>query len=121
MVVIIIKLRKNLDLNKPGLVETIGEIIGKKRPIISIPPAIGYIVSVIIGKFVDDIVITREEIDGLMRGLLYVDSPPTGKTKLTDWMKEHIESLGRRYSRELARRKDRQSEYKYSISTLKLR
>jgi len=94
------------------LVETIGDIIGKKRPIISVPPSIGYIAGVLIGKLVDDVMITREEIDGLMADLLYVDSPPAGKTKLTDWVRKHAESLGRRYTSELARRKDLESEYK---------
>ncbi len=95
-----------------GLVEAIGDIIEKNRPIISVPPAIGYIAGTLIGKFVDDVLITRQEIDGLMADLLYVDSPPVGKTKLTDWMRENAVSLGRRYTSELARRKDRQSEYK---------
>ena len=95
-----------------GLVETIGDIIGKKRPVISIPPAVGYIACILIGKLVNDVIITREEIDGLMGDLLYVDSPPAGKIKLTDWVGEHADSLGRRYTSELARRKDRQSEYK---------
>jgi len=95
-----------------GLVKAIGDIVEKNRPIISVPPAIGYIAGTLIGKFVDDVLITREEIDGLMADLLYVDSPPVGKTKLTDWMRENAVSLGRRYTSELARRKDRQSEYK---------
>jgi len=30
--------------------------------------------------------ITRPEIEGLMANLLYVTSPPAGKTKLTDWV-----------------------------------
>lgn len=94
-----------------GLVEIIGEIIGKKRPIISVPPAIGYIAGILIGKLVDDVMVTREEIDGLMAELLYVNSTPAGKTKLTDWVREHADSLGRRYTSELTRRKDRESEY----------
>lgn len=95
-----------------GLVETIGDIIGQKRPIMSVPPTIGYLTGKLIGKLVDDVMITREEIDGLMADLLYVDSPPAGKTKLTDWVKEHADTLGRRYASELTRRKDRQSAYK---------
>ena len=95
-----------------GLIKTIGDIIGKKRPIISVPPAVGYIAGILIGKLVGDVMITRDEITGLMNGLLYVDSPPVGKTKLTEWIKEHRDSLGRRYTSELARRNDRQSEYK---------
>jgi uncharacterized protein YbjT (DUF2867 family) len=87
------------------LVKTIGQAIGKPRPVISIPPALGYFVGTLIGKMVGDVIITREEIEGLMAGLLYVDSPPAGHTRLTDWLKENAATLGVRYTSELARRK----------------
>ncbi|MBT5528035.1 MAG: NAD(P)H-binding protein [Cytophagia bacterium] len=95
-----------------GLVDTIGKIIDKRRLIVPVPPLFGYIVGRIIGQIVNDQFITRDEIDGLMADLLYVDSPPTGKTKLTDWTRDHADTLGRHYSSELARRKDRSIEYK---------
>ena len=94
------------------LVETIGDIIGKQKPIVSFSPTMGYIAGLLIGKIVGDVMITRDEISGLMNNLLYVDSPPVGKTKLTEWVKEHRDSLGRKYTSELARRKDLESEYK---------
>jgi NADH dehydrogenase len=87
------------------LVEEIGRIIGKKRPIISVPPTLGYIAGSIISKFVNDVLITREEIEGLMADLLYVDAPPVGKTRLTDWARKHADSLGKHYASELARRR----------------
>jgi len=93
------------------LIRTIAGIIGKKRLIIPVPPLVGYITGKLIGKLVGDVTITREEIDGLMGDLLYVDAPPAGKTKLTDWAKEHAETLGKKYTSEMARRKDRTSEY----------
>lgn len=95
-----------------NLVKTISEIIGKRRPIISIPPGLGYLTSLVIGKFVNDIMLTKEEIKGLMANLLYVESPPVGSTKLTDWAKKHSATLGLNYTSELARRMDRKSEYK---------
>ncbi len=90
-----------------GLVQEIGKIIGKKKPIISIPPTIGYILGSIIGKIIGDVLITRDEIEGLMADLLYVDAPPVGKTKFADWAKEHAESLGKHYTSELARRRNK--------------
>ena len=65
----------------------------------------------IIGKMVKDVLITRDEIDGLMQDQLYVESEPVGKTKLTDWVHRHRETLGRQYASELARRLDRKSAY----------
>jgi uncharacterized protein YbjT (DUF2867 family) len=86
------------------LAQTIGEIIGKQRPVIGVPPLFGYFVGRIVGWLVNDVTITRPEIEGLMADLLYVDSPPTGKTRLTDWAREHADTLGKHYANELARR-----------------
>ena len=94
-----------------GLVEQIGEILRRPRPIVSVSPFFGYLLSRLLGFVVRDVVLTRDEIRGLMAGLLYVDSPPTGTTKLTDWVREHAKSLGTRYASELARRKDRTRQY----------
>lgn len=111
--------RENVIINAIGpetftykkLIQEIGRIIDKRRPVISVPPGLGYIVGTVLGKLVNDVLITREEIEGLMADLLYVDSPPAGKTKLTDWIKKHADSLGKQYASELARRRDRRSEY----------
>ena len=55
--------------------------------------------------------ITREEIKGLTADLLYVDAPPAGATKLTEWARAHADELGKRYASELARRRDRKTSY----------
>lgn len=94
------------------LVECIAGIIGKKRLIVPVPPAIGFLAGWVVGKLVGDVMITRDEIAGLMGNLLYVDAPPAGTTRLTDWARERSSSLGLHYASELARRKDRQSEYR---------
>ena len=93
------------------LVRAIGEIIGVRRPIVPVPPALGYAAGWIIGKLVGDVLITWPEVKGLMADLLCTDSPPAGKTKLTDWTREHKDTLGVRYASELARRKDRRKAY----------
>jgi len=96
------------------LVSTIGEIIGRRRRIISVPPALGYLAASLIGKMVGDVFLTQEEISGLMQDLLCTDSMPAGKTKLTDWAREHSDTLGVRYASELARRRDRTKTYENS-------
>jgi NADH dehydrogenase len=94
-----------------GLVETIGRIIDKPRPVIPIPDWLGYAVGWAVGKLVGDVVITRPEIEGLKAGLLYTESPPAGSTRLTDWTRQNADTLGRNYANELARREDRRSSY----------
>jgi len=93
------------------LVKQIGAIIGKPRPIFSMPPSLGYAVGYVLGAIVGDVMITRDEIEGLMEDLLYTTSPPAGETKLTEWAQHHADSLGKKYASELARRKDRTSAY----------
>ncbi len=94
------------------LVATIGQIIGCERPIMAVPPALGYWACRLLGSLVHDVIITREEVRGLMEGRLCVDAPPLGRTKLTDWIADHKDSLGRHYTSEMARRVDRSSKYR---------
>jgi uncharacterized protein YbjT (DUF2867 family) len=93
------------------LVKEIGVIIGKQKPIVSVPDSLGYFVGWALGKMVGDVIITREEIEGLKANLLYTNSPPAGETKLTDWARKNASTLGRRYASELSRRKDRFKAY----------
>jgi NADH dehydrogenase len=86
------------------LVATLGRLIGRERRLVSIPPAVGLLAGRVIGALVRDVLITREEIEGLMADLLHVDDVPAGTTKLTDWAREHADELGRRYASELGRR-----------------
>lgn len=46
-----------------------------------------------------------------MQERFYVNSPPLGVTRLTEWLSRHGDSLGRRYASELIRRTDRLSAY----------
>jgi NADH dehydrogenase len=86
------------------LVQTIGGIIGHPRPVVSLPPSVGYWVGRVFGAVKGDVVITRDELRGLMEERLYVDAPPAGSTPLTDWARHHSDTLGARYANELARR-----------------
>ncbi len=113
------KSREDVTLNAIGpetftyraLVEAIGAIIGVRRPIVGVPPAVGYWAGWLVGRVMGDVTITRDEIEGLMANLLYVETPPTGVTRLTEWAAAHADSLGRHYANELARRVDRVEAY----------
>ena len=93
------------------LVQAVGNAIGRPRPLVNVPPGVGYLFSKVLGWFMRDRFITRDEIRGLMSDLLYVNTPPTGKTPLTEWMKQNAATLGRRYASELDRRRDRKKPY----------
>jgi NADH dehydrogenase len=93
------------------LVKCIGAIIGKPRPTIPVSPSAGYWISRLVGWFVGDTFVTRDEIAGLMQGLLYVSAPPAGTTKLSEWARASASVLGVKYASELARRRDRKTAY----------
>jgi NADH dehydrogenase len=94
-----------------GLVEEIARAIGPRRPIVPVPASFGLLFSWFVGKILNDVMLTRDEIKALMAGLLCTDAPPAGETKLTDWLRENSVNLGARYSSELARRRNRKKAY----------
>jgi NADH dehydrogenase len=94
-----------------GLVRAIGRAIGKSRPVVSVPPWLGHAAGLLVGALVRDVTITREEIGGLMAGLLATGSPPAGSIRLSEWARDRRDALGARYASELARRRDRKRAY----------
>lgn len=96
-----------------GLVEAIGTAIGRPRHIVDLTPAVGLAVGSIAGKLLGDVTITRDEVAGLMAGLLCTESAPAGTTSLTEWVRAHSDSVGSHYSSELARRKNRRLAYEH--------
>ena len=79
--------------------------MGLRRPILPVPAALGCLAARILGHLVGDVMLTREEIEGLSQGRLAVPGPTVGKRRLSQWLREHAATLGRAYASELARRK----------------
>lgn len=87
------------------LASAIAGIIGVRRPLVSVPPVVGYWGATVTGWLMRDVVMTRDELRGLMGNLLCADTPPTGRIALTDWARAQADTLGRHYASELARRR----------------
>ena len=85
------------------LVRLIAEKIHSRAWIIHLSPKIALFLSQFISKFVNDVILTREEIDGLMSNLLISDGPPTSRMRLSDWLTENAATVGAKYASELAR------------------
>lgn len=93
------------------LIELISKNLGFYRPLISIHPHVGYVFSKLVGMLLRDVIITKDEIKGLMGNLLYTDSLPSGKTKLSGWINKNAETLGKSYNNELKRRNNKTRSY----------
>ncbi len=94
------------------LVQCIGEAIGKKRPFLPLPPSIGHGAMWCAGWFVRDVILTKDEVEGLVKNMLYVENAePVGQRRLTDWAREHSDTMGGHYASELARRDIRDKAY----------
>lgn len=93
------------------LLEVIKKGLGLRRLIFNVPPQLGYWMCRALGFLTRDVIITREEIRGLMENRLYVSDRPLGTTRLTDWIQSNRSSLGLRYANELQRRFDRLKAY----------
>jgi NADH dehydrogenase len=93
------------------LIQDLCRALEVRRPIVSVPPWLGYAAGWVLGRFLGDILITRDEIEGLMKDLLATGSSPVGQVKLSAWARQHAQTLGRRYATELGRRRDRRVAY----------
>jgi NADH dehydrogenase len=83
------------------MVKLIGEKIGAQRPLISLPPRLALFAAQFLSLFVNDVLLTPQEVDGLMAGLLVSKEPPRCKTRLADWLEENKDKVGAIYASEL--------------------
>lgn len=93
------------------LVHMLAGAIGVRRLILPCPPTIACWIGRAVGAWMNDVFVTRDEIDSLMADGLYVNSPPAGTTRLSEWARANAATLGIRYANELARRRDRETAY----------
>ena len=85
------------------MVRLIGKTLGLNRSLIHVPPNLALAAAQFLSLFVGDVLLTPEEVDGLMAGLLVSNEPPRCKTRLVDWLGKNKESVGNRYASELKR------------------
>lgn len=84
-------------------VRRIAEAIGRPARIVHMPPSCACWASALLGIRLKDVVLTREEVRGLMSGLLVSTEPAKCLTKLSDWLSENAHWLGKDYANEVGR------------------
>ncbi|MBI3911261.1 MAG: NAD(P)H-binding protein [Armatimonadetes bacterium] len=85
------------------LVRRVADAIHSRARIVHLRPGVALFLSRLVGYLVGDVVLTRDELMGLMANLLVSDGPATGRTRLSDWLAQDTGRVGVRYASELAR------------------
>jgi NADH dehydrogenase len=83
--------------------EVISTQVRPQMPLIHFPPWAGIAAGRLIGVAVRDVILTADELRGLMDEMLTSNQTPNGSKLFSDWVVLRRETLGRRYASELAR------------------
>ena len=67
------------------------------------PPAAGIGLGWVIGRALGDVLLTADELRGLMQGLLISNEKPNGKIVFSEWLRANRNSVGRSYASEINR------------------
>ena len=86
-----------------NLVRRIARAVGAKPRLVRVSPNTALRLLNVVGRIVGDVVLTREEIEGLISNLLVSNHPSTGRTSFSAWIEQNGAALGAGYSSELKR------------------
>lgn len=95
------EVRENLIIDAIGpetysfrnLVARVGQVIGRPRSMVRTPLRLGLLIHRFAGRLLGEPVLTRDEMRGLVLGLLATQAPPAGKTRLSEWLTENVDRL----------------------------
>ena len=85
------------------LARLIAHKVHSRARIIHMSPGLALFFTRLAGYLVKDVVLTKDEVQGLISNLLVSAAPPTGKTRLSDWLSQNAAIVGTRYASELVR------------------
>jgi uncharacterized protein YbjT (DUF2867 family) len=83
------------------LVRAIRHAVDRRTPILHAPPGAMAALARALGFVVRDVVLTTDEIRGLISGLLVAHQPSLGHISFIEWLNENGPTLGRTYANEL--------------------
>ena len=84
-------------------IQLIARILQRNIYLVSTTPGFGIFLGKIISLFVKDVVLTEDELKGLMVNKLTSSQKPNGETLFSEWLKENRETIGTSYTSELKR------------------
>jgi hypothetical protein len=66
-------------------------------------PSVTLLAGDVVGLLMRDVMLTRQELEGLMEERLVSNEAPRGTHRVDDWLLKSSEALGRKYASELDR------------------
>jgi NADH dehydrogenase len=85
------------------LLTVIAAVVGSAVRFVHVKPELALLATRLLGRVVGDVMLTPDELRGLMGNLLISSAPPTGERSLSEWLAAHRYEVGRKYFSELAR------------------
>ena len=85
------------------LLRLLASAVDTRVRLVHTPPSLLFAMTRLVGLLLRDVGLTRDEVDGLMAGLLTSGAIPTGTTRLGGWLADNRGVLGQRYVSELRR------------------
>jgi uncharacterized protein YbjT (DUF2867 family) len=86
-----------------ALVRLIAQAVGRRPRLVHVRPRVALVFAKVLGALVRDVLLTDAELRGLMDGLVATDGPSTGTRRVSEWLAQHADEVGRVYTSELGR------------------
>jgi NADH dehydrogenase len=85
------------------LIRLIADKTHSRARIVHLKPGLTLFLARLISYTVRDVVINKDEVEGLMSNLLVSEGPTTGQTRLSEWLEQNADSVGAKYASGLKR------------------
>jgi nucleoside-diphosphate-sugar epimerase len=85
------------------LVHLLRRAMGLRTLVVHLPARLAMLGATFAGRITGDMMLTRDELDDLMRDILISHEPARGTTRLTEWLQTNAASIGRTYASEMER------------------
>jgi uncharacterized protein YbjT (DUF2867 family) len=85
------------------MVRLIREAVGSRALILHIPVVVTPALTYLLGVALRDVLLTRDELKGLMENLVTAEGPATGRISFSEWVRHHGAEIGQHYASELHR------------------
>jgi NADH dehydrogenase len=83
------------------LLAVMKRVLGRRTAVLHLPEGMVRAATGVLGWALGDVILTRDEVEGLRQNLLISHQPATGTTRLSAWLEENKGWLGARYMSEV--------------------